>query len=157
MRRSILVVLLMPLCWSALASPNATTLSLEQGRFDDQQAAIRKELQAGDQYREISPQDRAAALAALDRIDTTLSGAGGAVGALDANARTAVMEDEKLVNRLLTKAAQDSRLVCKREKPVGSNLPIRRCQTVAQRRRAREDAQGQLDGARDTRFGGDGG
>ena len=39
--------------------------------------------------------------------------------------------------------AEDSRMICERIKPVGSNRPQNKCLTVAERRRQRERAQQQ--------------
>jgi hypothetical protein len=52
--------------------------------------------------------------------------------------RVELFNTQETVNRLLTRAAEDSRLVCKRERRTGSNYVTSACQTVADRRRQRE-------------------
>ncbi|HUH90339.1 MAG TPA: hypothetical protein VLZ76_06750, partial [Lysobacter sp.] len=42
------------------------------------------------------------------------------------------------LNQILARAADDSRLVCRRERPTGSKMPVNLCKTVAERRRVRE-------------------
>jgi hypothetical protein len=41
----------------------------------------------------------------------------------------------------LAKEAEDERMVCTRERKVGSNFPVNTCMTVAERRRQREQSQ----------------
>ena len=53
-------------------------------------------------------------------------------------AQADVVNDQELVNTLLAKARADSRLVCRREVPTGSNRPQTICMTVAERAAARE-------------------
>lgn len=58
--------------------------------------------------------------------------------------------DQARVNTLLTKAREDSRMVCKREKSTGSNRTTTQCMTVAQRERAKAQAQKDMSNAQRT-------
>lgn len=91
-------------------------------------------------YSEISSADRAKVKDALNRIESQLELSGGVEG-LSAEQKANVFNDQELINTLLTKASDDSRLVCRREKKVGSHRPITECMTVAERHRAYENAQ----------------
>jgi hypothetical protein len=78
--------------------------------------------------------------AALDRIDSALHSHGN-VAALPEETKLRVFNDQELVNTILTKGRDDSRLLCTRETPVGSHRPVNSCKTVAERRRDRERSQ----------------
>ena len=60
---------------------------------------------------------------------------------LNAQQKADVFNDQERINTLLTKALEDSRLVCRRERKVGSHRMITECMTVAERRQAYESAQ----------------
>ncbi|KAF1713095.1 hypothetical protein CSC73_00780 [Pseudoxanthomonas sacheonensis] len=115
-------------------------LNLEKNAFADQSARIIEQLADGETYSEISAENRAKVRDALNRIDSQLQAAGGVEG-LTAQQKAEVFNDQELINTLLTKAGEDSRLVCSREKKVGSHRQTTQCMTVAERKRAHEDAQ----------------
>ncbi|MBS9727203.1 hypothetical protein, partial [Stutzerimonas stutzeri] len=59
---------------------------------------------------------------------------------------TAVFIAQEVHNTILTRARADSRMVCRRERSTGSNMPQSVCMTVAQRRKAQEDSRKVLNG-----------
>ena len=61
--------------------------------------------------------------------------------ALPAQAQTEILNDQAVVNTILSRAHADSRMVCRRERATGSNRPERVCLTVAQRRKMQEDSK----------------
>ncbi len=139
---------LMALILVASASAQADTTKGEVGldvntSFTEQHTRITTEMADGETYSEISAQDRTSVKQALDRIAEALAQAG-SVEALNAKQKTEVFNDQELVNTILTKAAEDSRLVCKRVKKVGSHRTTTDCATVAQRRKSIESAQDEM-------------
>ncbi len=108
--------------------------------FEQQKKAIEIDLADGETYSEISSKDRDLVKTALQRISNALASAGGVDALLDGK-KAEVFNDQELVNNILTNAGEDSRLVCTREKKVGSHRTTTRCETVAQRRRAAEESQ----------------
>ena len=114
-----------------------------QNSFADQKTRIRTKLADGKSYSEISRADAAAVTEALDRIAQVL-GAGDGIATLGDGSKASALQDEALINRLLSKASEDSRLVCVREKKLGSNRSTSQCSTVAQRRRNAEESQNAL-------------
>jgi hypothetical protein len=64
---------------------------------------------------------------------------------MSADQLAVVFNDQALINAILTQAGEDSRLVCTRERPVGSRRPITHCVTVAEKRRHREEVQNEMD------------
>ena len=111
--------------------------------FEKQKEKILADLAEGKVYAEISQTDRIEVRNALNRIGDSLQRAGG-VDQLSSDDKVKVINDQELVNTILTRAGEDSRLVCTREKKVGSHRVTTQCQTVAQRRRMREESQQEL-------------
>ncbi|MCK7595587.1 hypothetical protein [Pseudomarimonas salicorniae] len=110
--------------------------------FEAQREAIIEDMR-GRTYRELSDEDRDTVLAALERMAGHPAGVS-RFEELDKRVQTTVFNDQELVNNLLTQAAADSRLICKREKFVGSHRTTNICLTVAERRRLTEAAQNQM-------------
>ncbi|UOV06523.1 hypothetical protein MUU77_15040 [Pseudoxanthomonas sp. F37] len=111
--------------------------------FERQKEKIIADLGNGETYAEIKPEEQVEVRNALTRISDALQKAGG-VDQLSAEDKAKVFNDQELVNTILTRAHEDSRLVCTREKKVGSHRITNTCKTVAERRRDREESQGAL-------------
>lgn len=108
--------------------------------FFEQQKKIEEKLADGESYSEIKDRDREQVQGALKRIASALTRAG-TVDALDEKEKAAVFNDQELINNILTQAGEDSRLVCRREKRVGSHRVTTQCTTVGQRRREADESQ----------------
>ncbi|SDQ38991.1 hypothetical protein SAMN05428982_0929 [Pseudoxanthomonas sp. CF385] len=121
-------------------APTKVNLS---GSFEEQRVAILKDLDGGKVYSEISAKERGDVKDALNRISGVLQAPSGVQG-LNEEQKAKVFNDQELVNAILTRAGEDSRLVCTREKVVGSHRPTTQCFTVAERRRMRESDQDTL-------------
>ena len=93
-----------------------------------------------DKYKELTPEDQKKVLDTLDRMTTRWTKADDVSG-LSPNDRTEMANDQEVVTTLLTHASADSRMICERVIPIGSNLPKRVCKTVAQRNRETIQAQ----------------
>lgn len=94
-------------------------------------------------FAELRAADRKVVLDTLGHIGTKLE-ASGSVAALDDGERSALLQRQAELNSILETARKDSRLVCTREKTMGSNFRRSVCMTVAQRRRNSEQAQGMV-------------
>lgn len=141
MRLSLLATLL-SLCFAA-ASARAESAPLatpDLSEFPSAKAQIEKDLKEGKRYSELTRRQREDVIAALERIEQALSGVK-AVSELDPADRAELMNDQELVNTLLTKAEEDSRLICTHERKTGSHRPTTRCRTVAQTRQEQEAAK----------------
>jgi hypothetical protein len=91
-------------------------------------------------YSEMSAENRTRVQAAVSRIRLKL-GSNERVDQLPPLQRTDVFNDQELINTLMSSAKEDSRIVCRSERPTGSNRSQRVCATVAQRRVAMENAK----------------
>ena len=135
-----LALLLFVVSGSALAAAQPP-LDLHQptAQVKAQIDKINADLAGGEVYSEISLDDRSQVREALTRITSRIDRNG--EGTLPSQQEATTMNDQELVNTILTKAREDSRLVCIREKTIGSHRVTSNCMTVAQRRRAQADSQ----------------
>ncbi|WOB50313.1 hypothetical protein NYR97_02515 [Xanthomonas hydrangeae] len=132
---------LMSLVFTAQA---ATSASLDVRKpFAEQAAQVRTELSSGAKYSEISQEDRAKVLSALTRIEIAVAEHSD-VEKLPLDRKVAIYNEQELVNTILTKAGEESRLICLREKATGSHRSSTVCQTVAERRRSRDQGERDL-------------
>lgn len=132
----------LPVSMSAMASPKGENLDLRKPA-SEQLSKLRQELGDGKTYSEISPEDKSRVQVALARMEDLLGGRSSADGLAETD-KVALFNDQERVNTILTKAREDSRLVCKREKTLGSNMPANQCMTVAERRRRAEKDQREI-------------
>jgi hypothetical protein len=142
MYRGGLLAALVLLAGSAAAADTGTRVEVDNG-FMAQRDNILRELGDGKTYSEIDAGDREKVKAALARIATALDRSGG-VDQLKEQQKVEVFNDQELVNSILSKAGEDSRLVCKRVRKTGSHMTSNQCMTVAARSRAMEHAQEEL-------------
>lgn len=134
--RAVFATLLLATAGAAMAEAQ---VDMTRGDFETQRTRILEELGGGATYAEIPTEDRATVTATLERMSKMLADAGvERIDELDPTRKTALFNDQERVNTLLTRAAENSRLVCRREKQTGSNRATTQCLTVAQRIRARE-------------------
>ena len=120
------------------------------GSFQAQQQKVRADLQGGEVYSEISAGDRQRVVTALDRMSGLIGE--GSAESLSPESKAQVSSDQELVNTVLTKARQDSRLICRREKSIGSQMTSSQCFTVAQRDRMKRDSQDRMQSAQSSGF-----
>jgi hypothetical protein len=130
------------LCFAAAPAfaDSASIVKTEPSQFPSTKAQIEKDLKEGKRYSELSRTQRDEVVAALERIEHALSGISD-VSELSPGDRAQLMTDQELVNTRLTKAADDSRLICKQERKTGSHRPTTQCRTVAQMKQQRDDAE----------------
>ncbi|HET6603085.1 MAG TPA: hypothetical protein VFG21_02570 [Xanthomonadaceae bacterium] len=130
-----LAMLLLPAAVGAAEELSVETLDPSQ--FPALKAEIEHELARGNTLKEISARDRTRVATLLDRMADTLAGVE-AVEQIPAPRRAELFNQQEEVNALLTQARKDSRLVCKRERRGGSNIPQTFCHTAAERERMRQ-------------------
>ena len=105
--------------------------------FAASRALIETAVRESDQYRDLQEQDQRKLFKALDQMQATLAGVT-SVEQLDDETRTQLYNDQELINNVLTQARDDSRMICKREKKVGSHRVTNICITAGERRRQRD-------------------
>lgn len=147
MRIQISVLLVAGLLWMSTAqaglggatgSPLPVQLDVKQS-VAEQLAQVEAAINSED-YSELAADDRAALRDALGRIRNNVP-ASGSVEQLSPDLRTAVFNDQELVNMIMTRAHADSRMVCERVRTTGSNRREQVCMTLGQRRQMREESR----------------
>ena len=133
------LLILMLLLAPALA-PAVQAQAMTAASFGEQKARIEAALADGKSYAEINTMQRKEVTGALNRIARLLDTAGSSDG-LNKRQKIRIFNDQELINTILTSAAEDSQLICRRDKPVGSHFAQDVCETVAERRRLREASQ----------------
>lgn len=111
--------------------------------FESQRQRIETAIRHPEHYAEMRAEDRQGVHEALERIGSQL-GSAGSMAALEDPGRTALLAEQGHVNKRLGQAHHDSRLICTREKVIGSSMRRKVCLTVAQRRRSADEARGMV-------------
>ena len=104
---------------------------------------IEIQMDDGETYSELRIEDRSRVREALGRMRGVLDQYPDQA-TLPEPTKLELYNDQQIVNTVLTKAGEDSRQVCTREKSTGSNRPTTQCRTVAQRERDKAVAQREL-------------
>jgi hypothetical protein len=123
------------------AAPSATA---DPAGFAGQRAAVEAEMVAGGRFAEITDEARTQVGEAFDRMQAVLAGKA-SLDELRQGDRVALINDQELINALLTRAKTDSRMVCKREKRVGSHRLTSTCRSAAEWKRASEKSREDLE------------
>ncbi len=136
------IVLLLALVGSVEAQGKPSKDPVQMGGAKPVSEQIREvELaMSSDEYSELTLQDKSTVKASLSQIQSEI-GDHERVDQLPPQKQVAIFNEQEKVNTILTRSHADSRVVCRREKTVGSNFPNNVCMTVAQRRDALEAAR----------------
>lgn len=145
MLKVILVALALPVVGAiafAAEDEGVRVRAEDPAAFSAQKERIEREIRGGKTYAEIGTEQLRDVRSRLDRMGELLAERG-SVHELTEPEKIAFFNDQEAVNTILTQAAEDSRLVCRREHKVGSRMPVNECYTVAERRRAQIEASNQ--------------
>ncbi len=121
-------------------------------KFEPLAAHVRSEMEEGGRYEYITGRSRQEVNDGLDEM-AAMIGARGSVHAMSAQEKVALFNVQEKVNGLLAQNASD-RLVCRREKPVGSNISMNICHTVAELRASDRNGQAFMEDVRQQGVGG---
>jgi hypothetical protein len=111
--------------------------------FEQLAANVRKEMAPDGKYEYVKPDEKKTVDAALDKM-TKLFEETDSVAAMKQDQKIALFNAQETVNSILTLRDRD-RVICKREAPVGSHIPITSCHTYGQEVEAREGTKKMLD------------
>jgi len=127
---------------ASAAKSRPLDLTKPAAEVNEQIDVIQQELADGKTYSEIKPDQKEKVVLALSRISDAVEHGNGRT--LAPNDQVTAFNDQEVVNNILTQAREDSRMICKRQKSVGSNMVSPQCMTVAQSRAAREQGRKDL-------------
>lgn len=123
------VVAFFALMGSAAAREVEMPVAMSKADFDVTKAHLIAQLDT-DRYSEISPQQKRKVIDALDRIDARLGSPAGS-DKINDDDRVAIFNDQELVNTIMSRAVEDSRMYCEREAPLGTHRIRTVCLTMA--------------------------
>ena len=153
MKHSLMLAILvsgLTLATVASASRSKEEVFLPGKPLQQQIERIETELNDGETYAELKQEDRGRVRESLGRMRAAVEQYPGR-DAMPEQVRTQVFNDQQVVNTVLTQAREDSRLICRREKAIGSNMSTTQCLTVAER--ARQKSRAEQDMTRAQRVG----
>lgn len=111
-------------------------------KFDAVAADVRKEMESGGRYQYVKPEERTKIDASLADM-SALFAANSSVAVMSQDAKIKLFNDQEVVNSILQQRDGD-RVICKKEAPVGSHIPITSCHTYAQEVEARNGTKDQM-------------
>lgn len=110
-----------------------------RAQFDDQAAAIRKQMDPGGHYEFVSTAERTQVEKGLDTVAAVLARHDDPKGYTDQD-KLELLQAQENVNAILTKN-DGRRLICERRAPTGSRLGKDYCRTYAEQERERRTTQ----------------
>lgn len=125
---------------SASDKPNPAINANDKDSFQVVSEWVRKQMEAGGRYAETNGEERRVVNARLDEM-TKMFEQKPSVDQMSIDEKKKLLVDQEEINSILGKR-DGERLICKSERPIGSNLPIKTCQTASERDlRRREDSK----------------
>ena len=110
--------------------------------FSEIATTVRKEMDGGGRFEYLKPQERTQVDQGLDQM-TALFDKYGSVSAMNEQAKIVLFNTQEKVNSVLTLRDRD-RVICKKEAPVGSHIPIVQCHTYGQAEDAKRGTEKQM-------------
>lgn len=111
--------------------------------FETVSESVRKEMTTGGKYQYVKPAEQKTIEKKLDEMEALFQQAG-SVANMKEDQKIALFNAQETVNSILTLRDRD-RVICKKEAPVGSHIPVTTCHTYGQEIEARQGTQKQLD------------
>ena len=108
--------------------------------FDQLAESVRKGMESDGKYEYVKPAEKATITKKLDEMDKLFEAGGGSVSTMKEDQKIALFNAQETVNSILTLRDRD-RVICKKEAPVGSHIPVTSCHTYAQEVQAHEGSK----------------
>lgn len=112
-------------------------------KFESVAASVHKEMAEGGRYQYVKPEERTTIDSKLGEM-SALFAENGSVQSMKEETKIKLFNDQEIVNSILQQRDGD-RVICKKEAPIGSHIPITSCHTYAQEQEARSGAHKQMD------------
>jgi len=104
---------------------------------------VRQQMQKGNRYEYVKPDERVQ----VEQKLTEMAGffdESATVQAMKEDTKIKLFNDQEVVNSILTKRDRD-RVICKKDAPIGSHIPVTSCHTYGQEEDARHGTRQQLE------------
>ncbi len=147
MRAAFAVAVLVCLGAAASAKENYHENSVKadtKEAFDQIAQTVRTGMEDGGKYEYVKPNEKVTIEKKLDEMDKIFDAGGGSVATMKEDQKIALFNAQETVNSILTLRDRD-RVICKKEAPVGSHIPVTTCHSYAQEVEAREGTKKQLE------------
>jgi hypothetical protein len=128
---------------SASDKPNPAVNASDKDSFQTVSEWVRKQMAAGGRYAETNGEERQVVNARLDEM-TKMFEQKPSVDQMSIDEKKKLLVDQEEINSILGKR-DGERLICKYERPIGSNLPVKSCQTASERDQRRREDRHELD------------
>lgn len=154
MRTLIVATLLALLTLPGMADAKKVTV-LDAETFRASKEKIESDIDTPGVYPHLDDEQRAEVRASLEKIMAVLE-EHGASDKLDGLQKVELVNNQEIVNQILTNRPVSSRHVCRYERPTGTRRMMVRCQTLAEIEQTREAAKGAMHGKLHSAMEGDG-
>jgi hypothetical protein len=111
-------------------------------KFEAVAADVRRQMENGGRYQYVKPDERTKVDTALTEMSTIFA-ANESVASMPEETKIKLFNDQETVNSILQQR-DGERVICKKEAPVGSHIPITSCHTYAQEVEARDGTKKQM-------------
>lgn len=111
--------------------------------FDTVAQSVRKDMSPGGRYEYVKPEEQKTIERKLGEMGALFDQTG-SVANMKEDQKIALFNAQETVNSILTLRDRD-RVICKKEAPLGSHIPVTTCHTYGQEVEARAGTQKQLD------------
>jgi len=111
--------------------------------FDEVAKSVREGMESGGRYEYVKPTEKTTIEKNLTEMDALFVAAGGTVAGMKEEQKIALFNAQETVNSILTLRDRD-RVICKKEAPVGSHIPIVQCHTYGQAEDAKRGTEKQM-------------
>jgi hypothetical protein len=108
-------------------------------KFAEVSANVRKGMEPGGRYQYVKPEERKTIDGKLDEIGALFQ-KNGSVDAMSEATKIELFNAQEVVNSILTRR-DGERVICKKEAPIGSHIPITTCHTYAQEEDAHRNSR----------------
>ncbi len=123
-------------------------------KFDTVAAGLREQIKPGGRYEYVSTNERFTINQKLDDM-TALFATHDSVAGMSQENKIQLFNDQEAINSILSKR-DGERVICKKEAPIGSHIPVTTCHTYAQEQEAHKVATKQFDEWTHTQCGNNG-
>jgi hypothetical protein len=112
-------------------------------KFEQVSAKVREEMREGGRYQYVKPSERSTIEQKLSEMESLFKQSDTVQG-MNEQTKIALFNDQEVVNSILTQRDAD-RVICKREAPIGSHIPVTTCHTYGQEQDARKNSNKMMD------------
>jgi hypothetical protein len=112
-------------------------------KFEEVATKVREEMKEGGRYEYVKPSERSTIDQKLSEMESLFKQSDTVQG-MNEQTKIALFNDQEVVNSILTQRDSD-RVICKKEAPIGSHIPITTCHTYGQEEDARKNSHKQMD------------